>query len=280
MDGIIIIDKPRGPTSRAAVSEVKNILGASKAGHLGTLDPLATGVLPIFLDKATKLIDILSRSDKTYIAKMRIHKEGISTKEIENVMKRFTGVIEQIPPVRSAVKRVKRKRKIYEMKIISRDGKVVEFSVKCEAGTYVRKLIHDMGLEFGGAHMIWLRRIQAGPFKIEDSITIDRLKEIKNSFGISELIEKNIIMSVSEIKKFCKKVYIKKSAEFSVTHGSPLFSNGVLKKDKLSKGELFLILGNDGDVLGLGEYIGEKVFAKVKSILYEKKMVSKFETNL
>jgi len=279
MNGIIVIDKYGGPTSRSIVLEIKKILGVSKAGHLGTLDPLATGVLPIFLDKATKLIDILSRSDKTYIAKMRIHKY-VDTNEIKNVMKKFTGVIEQIPPVRSAVKREKRKRKIYEIKYLSRQGNIIEFSVKCEAGTYIRKLIHDMGLEIGGAHMVWLRRVQAGPFKIEDAISIKKLKELKKEIGMAGLIERNIIKSVNVLKNFCKKVYIKKTAEFSITHGSPIFLQGVLKSDKLKKGELFLILSHDGEILGLGEFVGKKIFAKIKSILELKNKVSDCETKL
>ena len=169
---------------------------------------------------------------------------------------------------------------IYEIKYLSRQGNIIEFSVKCEAGTYIRKLIHDMGLEIGGAHMVWLRRVQAGPFKIEDAISIKKLKELKKEIGMAGLIERNIIKSVNVLKNFCKKVYIKKTAEFSITHGSPIFLQGVLKSDKLKKGELFLILSHDGEILGLGEFVGKKIFAKIKSILELKNKVSDCETKL
>ncbi len=260
MDGIIIVDKPKGLTSRAVVDKVKRILNVKKAGHVGTLDPIATGVLPIFVGKATKLVEIMSRSDKEYVGEMRLHKD-VSKEDLENAMKKFTGVIEQVPPVRSAVKRQKRKRRIYEFALLSKSGRIAEFRVKCEAGTYVRKLIHDMGQELGGAHMFSLRRTAAGPFKITDAIPLERAKEK--------------ILPIDVLKKYYKKVYLKKTAEYSVTHGSPIFSGGVLRNDALERGELFLILDHDGDILGLGEFVGERMFGKVKSII---RVVSKSET--
>ncbi len=265
MDGIIILDKPKGPTSRFVVSQIKSLF-KSKAGHVGTLDPKVTGVLPIFMGKATKLVEIMERSDKEYVGKMRLHKD-VDEKTLRDEMKRFVGTIEQVPPVRSAVKRVPRKRKIYEFQLISKSGKLADFRVKCEAGTYVRKLVHDLGENIGGAHMVELRRTMAGPFTLDDAKKMDEIR--KEMF--------DAVLPVETLKKFYKSVQIKKTAEFSVTHGSPIFKNGIQKVDPSKPGELLLILDHDGFVIGLGEYVGKKIEVKVKSVIHQ---VSKSETNL
>ena len=263
MDGIIIVDKPKGPTSRS-VAQIIGVLFKSKAGHVGTLDPKVTGVLPIFIGKATKLVDIMSESDKEYVGKMFLHKD-VDEKALRIHMSAYTGTITQVPPVRSAVKRAPRKRKIYEFELLSKSRRVAEFRVRCEAGTYVRKLIHDMGQEIGGAHMVELRRTAAGPFTLKDAIP---LKKVEND-------PLKYLRQVEVLKKFYKSAKLKKSSEYSVSHGSPIFENGVAESDEILKGEKFLILDHDGFVIGLGEYVGGKMFAKVKSILYT---VSKSET--
>ncbi|MFQ5531957.1 MAG: RNA-guided pseudouridylation complex pseudouridine synthase subunit Cbf5, partial [Candidatus Nanoarchaeia archaeon] len=168
--GIINIDKPSGPTSfnvsdqmRAALKE----LGVRKTSHFGTLDPKVTGVLPIALNRACKLTGFFIGHDKEYVGIMRMHEE-ISMEDIEKMIrKKFLGKIIQKPPVKSRVKRQAREREIKEFKLLEQDSnrKDILFKTTVQGGTYIRKLIDDLGKELNiGAHMLELRRIRAGIF--------------------------------------------------------------------------------------------------------------------
>ena len=142
--GIVNIDKPKGPTSHQVSDYVQKILGINKAGHSGTLDPRVTGVLPIALGRATRVVQILLTAGKEYIGIMHLHKE-VGKEKIKNVVSQFIGNIRQIPPIKSAVKRVERVRKVYYFEILEIDGKDVLFKVGVESGTYIRKLCDDIG---------------------------------------------------------------------------------------------------------------------------------------
>jgi len=137
--GIINLDKPPNPTSHEVVSFVKKILEIPRAGHSGTLDPAVTGVLPIALNKATRILDTLLLAGKEYVSVMQVHQD-IPHDKIKEVMLEYVGEIFQRPPIRASVKRVLRKRKIYELKILEIDDRLVLFKMSCQAGTYVRKL--------------------------------------------------------------------------------------------------------------------------------------------
>ena len=133
-NGLINLDKPQGPTSHQVDSWVKKILNIDKVGHSGTLDPNATGVLPLGLGAATKSLQFLLLAGKEYVGIMKLHK-NVSKKQLFEVCKGFVGEINQVPPVRSAVKRVKRKRKIYYFDILEVRDRDVLFRVGCESGT-------------------------------------------------------------------------------------------------------------------------------------------------
>jgi len=167
---IINIDKPKGFTSFDVVNKLRYLFKVKKVGHFGTLDPMVTGVLPIAIGKATRLTPYFMNKDKTYIGKFRLHKK-ISKVDLEKEMKKFLGTINQLPPQKSRVKRQIRKRNIHEFKIIKKHEKIVEFKSVVQAGTYIRKLISDLGEKIGGAHMTELRRTQAGIFEIKNSHT-------------------------------------------------------------------------------------------------------------
>src|SRR6056297_3629407 len=179
--GILNIDKPVRTTSfevsdfvRKKIAEAEGVetkKKSRKTSHFGTLDPQVTGVLPVALGRAVKLTGFFIGEDKTYIGIARFHQEV----EIETLQKeideKFTGKIMQTPPVKSSVKRQAREREVYEYKILetSEEGneknKDFLFYVKCQGGTYARKLVSDLGAEIGvGAHMLELRRLKAGPF--------------------------------------------------------------------------------------------------------------------
>ena len=175
--GIVNIDKPSGPSSHQVSSYVKKILHISKSGHSGTLDPKVTGVLPVALGKGTRIVNSLLKAGKEYVCLIRVHCD-VDDKNIKKVIMSFVGEIDQTPPVRSAVKRQKRKRTIYYIEIIETRGREVLFRVGCQAGTYIRKLCSDIGEQLGaGAHMAELRRTRAGPFSEETICTLQDLTD-------------------------------------------------------------------------------------------------------
>ena len=160
---ILNVDKPAGPTSYRTGERIQQAVGADKMAHFGTLDPKVTGVLPVALNRACKLTRWFLRKDKTYVGIMRLH-EDVPDGRLREEMEKFLGTITQVPPVRSRVKREPRERQVFSWEILSRDGQDVHFRASVEAGTYIRKLIDDMGDGVGGAHMLELRRTRAGIF--------------------------------------------------------------------------------------------------------------------
>jgi tRNA pseudouridine55 synthase len=210
--GVINLNKPEGISSLSAVKRVKKILYARKAGHTGTLDPLATGVLPVCINEATKLVRFLIDQDKEYSAIMVLGAETdtgdmegevvargsvpkISKVEMEYILKSFVGKIMQIPPVHCAKKkkgiplyRMARmgmevevepvEVQIYSLKLKEMDLPRIAFDIHCSKGTYIRALVRDIGRRLGcGGYLFSLKRIRCGPFRIESSIEIDHLKE-------------------------------------------------------------------------------------------------------
>ena len=213
MNGIIIIDKPMGRTSHDMVYVMRKLTGIKKVGHTGTLDPMATGVLPVCIGNATKVADMLTLSDKRYIAELVLGRTtdtqdadgkvltecdvNCTEEEIRAAVMSFVGEIEQIPPMYSAIKQngkklyelarqgieVERKSRritINSIDILKIDGVCITIDVSCSKGTYIRTLCEDIGKKLHvGAYMNTLRRIKTGPFTIEESHTVDELKSLK-----------------------------------------------------------------------------------------------------
>jgi H/ACA ribonucleoprotein complex subunit 4 len=179
----VIIDKPSGPTSHDVVDAMRRILRLRRVGHTGTLDPKVTGVLPIAIGRATRLAGMLLSAGKEYAAEMLVHSDAPEEK-VREVIDGLVGTIEQVPPVKSRVKRVPRKREIYEIEILSIEKRRVTFRVSCQGGTYIRKLIHDAGQTLGtGAHMSKLHRTRAGPFRESECFT---LEDVETAFHAHE----------------------------------------------------------------------------------------------
>ena len=171
----LCLDKPAGPSSHEATVWARNILGVERGGHAGTLDPIVTGVLPIAIGSAVKLLRALAQSDKEYvcIAKFKRSPEGI-----EKALREFTGKIYQTPPEESAVKKALRTRAIHGIRLLEVDGTRALFKAKCQHGTYIRTLCKDLGEVMGNAcEMEELRRISAGPFSEKDCCTFQELKD-------------------------------------------------------------------------------------------------------
>ncbi|MCH5191764.1 MAG: tRNA pseudouridine(55) synthase TruB [Oscillospiraceae bacterium] len=220
MTGIICLDKPAGMTSFSAVKRASRILGVKKAGHTGTLDPMATGVLVIMLSNCTRFIELLPEHKKSYIARARlgvttdtldITGEILSQKDVNvtecqllEAAEKFKGEILQTPPMYSALKkdgerlydlarkgidipREQRKITVENLKISNFDGKDFTIEVTCSAGTYIRSLCDDIGRELGcGACMTDLRRTSANGFSVETALTLEELENAVNSGEINK----------------------------------------------------------------------------------------------
>ena len=221
VSGIIIFDKPYGFSSNGALQKVRWLLNADKGGHTGSLDPLATGVLPLCFGEATKFSRYLLDADKVYEATMQLgvttntadaEGEVLETKEvnvsaadIEAVLPQFRGVIEQIPPMYSALKkdgqplyklaragltvdRPARTVTISELELLSFEGTQARIRVACSKGTYIRSLVEDIGAVLGcGAHVALLRRTEAGPFDLTHAVTLAELERAHEEGGAEAL---------------------------------------------------------------------------------------------
>ncbi|WP_175060222.1 RNA-guided pseudouridylation complex pseudouridine synthase subunit Cbf5 [Thermococcus sp. 2319x1] len=255
--GVINLDKPPGPTSHEVVAWVKKLLNLQKAGHGGTLDPKVTGVLPVALERATRVVQALLPAGKEYIALMHLHGD-VPEDKIRAVMKEFEGEIIQRPPLRSAVKRKLRTRKVYYIEIIEIEGKDVLFKAGVEAGTYIRSLIHHIGLALGvGAHMAELRRTRSGPFKEDE--TIVTLHDLIDAYhfwkedGIEEYFRK-AIQPMEKAVEHLPKVWIRDSAVAAVTHGADLAVPGIVKLHKgIKHGDLVAIMTLKDELVALGK---------------------------
>jgi H/ACA ribonucleoprotein complex subunit 4 len=257
-NGIILLDKPSGPTSHELVAWTKRILGITKAGHSGTLDPGTTGLLPIGLGDATKALSILLLGPKEYYAIARIHQQkdlGI----IDSVLAQFTGEIYQRPPQRSSVKRSTRVRRIYELQRLETVNNILLLRVLCEAGTYIRKLVYDIGEILGtGATMFELRRTRVSVFsesqdnlvRLHDLVdAVETYKETNNDEKIRSFI-KPIEVALEGVLS----VAVKDSAVDALCHGAQVAIPGIVAIDKnIRKGNLVAIYSLKGEIVALGE---------------------------
>lgn len=255
--GLIILDKPPGPTSHETVAWTKRLLKIPKIGHSGTLDPQVSGVLPLGLGEATKALGVLLYGPKEYHALGRIH--SLPSKEkLNEIIHLFTGEIFQKPPQRSAVVRQTRTRTIYEFEVIEQKERLLLTRILCESGTYIRKLYYDMGEVLGpGATMIELRRTRVDQFRESDGLIT--LHELANAFSIWEeqkdetklrKMIKPIEYALSEIKS----VVVRDSAVDAMCHGAQLAIPGILQiSPNLKKGDVVAIYTQKGEVVALAE---------------------------
>ncbi|MBM4349202.1 MAG: tRNA pseudouridine(55) synthase TruB [Deltaproteobacteria bacterium] len=236
IDGLLVVDKPEGMTSLDVVREIKARFLIKKAGHIGTLDPFATGVLPIVINEGTKLVPFLHDDPKGYEAVMKLGEEtrtddltgeiikkgvweGLSTEVIRMVFKSFSGKIRQTPPMFSAVKvkgkplyrmarkgieieREEREIHLYDLQIQKIDLPIIHFRVSCSRGTYIRALARDIGKRIGcGAHLISLRRTRSGPFTLDQAIPMDGLKALtgNEAFHSSLIPMREVLLGLPEV---------------------------------------------------------------------------------
>ncbi len=279
IDGIINIYKERGYTSHDVVAKLRGILRQKKIGHTGTLDPEAQGVLPVCLGKATKVCDMLTDRDKTYRAVLllgrttdtqdvtgRILEERpvvCTEEELRACVSGFAGEQEQIPPMYSALK--VDGRRLYEL---ARQGVEVErrprritirritvdeicfpeatLTVTCSKGTYIRTLCHDIGAALGcGGCMKQLLRTKAGPFVLEDSVTLDTVERYRDAGRLAE-----IVMSTDSVFRQYRAVSLTPEAERLVRNGNPLYGR-LLREGGFGDGELVRVYAENGEFLAV-----------------------------
>ncbi|RJQ15841.1 RNA-guided pseudouridylation complex pseudouridine synthase subunit Cbf5 [Candidatus Woesearchaeota archaeon] len=250
--GIINVDKPSGPSSHQVSAYVRQILEIEKTGHSGTLDPKVTGVLPVALGRGTRIVQSLLNAGKEYICLMHLHHE-VPEKKLRAACESFVGKIKQLPPVKSAVKRQERWRKIYYLEILEIKEQDVLFLVGCQAGTYIRKLVHDIGQKIGGAHMIELRRTKAGPFNESSLVT---LQELKDAFIFykqgNDAMLKKLIMPIERGVEHLAKIWIADSSVDAICHGAQLKVPGVAQLNHFEIEDEIAIMTLKNELVAVG----------------------------
>lgn len=274
--GIINIDKPSGPTSFNVSDFVRKSLNLRKTSHFGTLDPKVTGVLPVAINRACKLTGYFLGEDKEYVGIMRLH-ENVDNVELDKIKKvikeKFLGKIMQMPPLKSRVKRQTRPRNIYSFELIEvgEDKKDILFKVKCEGGTYIRKLIDDLGKELRvGAHMLELRRISAGIFDESFSVNLYEFEKAIEEYkkGNSELL-KNIIIPGEIINKLHPVIEIKPDNLKQIFTGKPIHKKDLIKDTGIKKDSTVCVF-SERKFIGMYKILrGKEIFAKSEFVMQE-----------
>lgn len=268
-NGIINLDKPAGPNSHQVSDWVKKILKLKKAGHGGTLDPAVTGILPVALDNATKVIKLMLIGGKEYIAIMHLHNDS-DEETIKRTMQKFIGKIKQLPPKRSNVKREIREREIYELEFLGMDGRDVLFRAKCQHGTYVRRLCEQLGKELGTeAHMTELRRIKAGGFTEKDNLVT--LQDVSDAYYFfkeegNETFLRYCIQPMENVLANVPKIWVFDSTINTLCSGAKLAVPGISKlENSITANRAVAVLSLKGELVGIGtSLLDSKEMAELK----------------
>ena len=252
--GFVVVDKPFGPTSNQVSSWVRKELNLKKTGHFGTLDPNATGVLPVGLNHGTRVSPALAKSDKEYVFEAKLRKEK-PEEEIIDVLNSFEGVNKQTPPEKSAVKKQERDREVYNIEFLEKEGRKVLGKVRCESGFYVRVLIRQLGEELDTeAEMEELRRTAQGNLEECETNTLQDVVDAYHFYkedGDEEAI-RDVIYPIERAVQHLKKIVVKDSAVNAVANGANLGTSGVSKlQDGIEIGDTVAITTLKGELIAL-----------------------------
>ena len=278
IDGIILLDKPLGMSSNHALQHVKRLYNAEKAGHTGSLDPLATGLLPICFGEATKYSQHLLDADKVYRTTMRLGQKtttadaegdiiqerpipSLTAAEIETVLAQFRGELQQVPSMYSALKkdgkplyelarqgieveREARTIQIYRLELLAVEPLYWQLEVACSKGTYIRNLVEDIGEALGcGAHVVELRRLASGPFQLQENLSLDDLRALAEQ-GFEALDALLLAPWAAMADK--PKITLSENSAYYLLHGNPVHVHGLPDEE-------VLIFDQDQRFLGLGQ---------------------------
>ena len=283
IDGALLLDKPVGLSSNRALQEAKKLLGAKKAGHAGTLDPLASGLLLVLFGEATKFAGPMLDADKEYRATVKLgvttstaDAEGtvleqkpvdVAPDEVAATLARFRGTIEQLPPMHSALKRdgvplyklaragrtVERRPRqieIFELELLRAELPLLEVRVRCSKGTYIRTLAEDIGAALGtGAHLAALRRTASGRFTLKDAVTLEALQALRD--------RRSALLPLGALLEGLPSARLDAAAEARLRNGQALKISG------LEEG-LCAIYRADGAVIGLGQAQAEGILKPLR----------------
>ncbi len=229
------------------------MFGGIKVGHGGTLDPAVTGVLPVGMGLSVRALDALHYLQKEYVGVMRFHSD-IRRGAVEELFTKFTGNIYQTPPVRSAVRRERRVRRIHSLRLLEMNGRMVLFSVSCEAGTYIRTLCRDIGeASCAGGQMIELRRTKSGPFSEQQAVTLQVLEDALyyRSRGDDSMLRAAIHPFETLLSAF-PAITVKESAVDSICHGANLTVRGISAVPKgMKRGSVVSLMTAKGEGVAL-----------------------------
>jgi tRNA pseudouridine55 synthase len=283
IDGVLLVDKPEGPTSHDVVAVARRSLGLQRIGHAGTLDPLATGLLVLMIGRATRLASLLSRADKTYRGVIRL---GVSTDTYDRAgvpdgppravsvdretllrhLDRFRGTVQQVPPVFSAKKvrgtpmyRLARRRRpvtpvatavtFRRLELLGLSGADMEIEAEVSAGTYLRSFAHDLGQLLGcGAHLHTLRRVASGPFRVEDAIPLREVEGLGRETA-------GRVLPLGEIPLGMPTLRVTASGAHAVRHGRALGLHDVLSPALPIPPGRCRLQGPEGDLVAIAEVV-------------------------
>jgi len=274
---ILNIDKPSGPTSfdiSDFVHKKLKEIGVRKTSHFGTLDPKVTGVLPIALNRACKLTGFFLGADKEYVGIMRFHEKVDIEKLKKAISDRFIGKIRQTPPVKSRVKRQEREREIKRFEILeqSEGEKDFVFIAEVQGGTYIRKLIDDLGKELGiGAHMLELRRIRAGIFS-ENDFEFVNLYDFEKAVDIyikekNETLLRKILIPAEVIGEIYPVIGVKEEVIEKLFTGKPVLKEDIVKSIDVNENYLICVF-SDNKFIGVYRVINSRdIFAKPEFVM-------------
>ena len=256
--GILLVKKPRGPTSHQLTAWVREILGIKKIGHGGTLDPMATGLLTILCGRATRLTDIILKGDKRYISVIRFGRD-IELKELENILSNLSGEIYNVPPKESAVKVQVRTRTIESLNLIDYDqsARIAVIEISCVAGTYIRTLTRDIGLLLDtSCEMLELHRDRTSIFDEKMACDMHQLKDAiflwKEHNDDRGLIK--LLTPIESILGKIPSITVKDGAVAAMTHGAPLAKPGIISSStEFESGSTVVIKSLKGEAVALAE---------------------------
>ena len=284
IDGVLVLDKPPGCTSNEILQRIKRMFGAAKAGHTGSLDPLATGVLPLCFGEATKFSQFLLDADKAYVVKAKwgertdtsdadgevvesCSTDGLTQSALLPVLEQFTGEIEQIPSMYSALKhngqplyklarqgveveRPARKVRIHSLELLEFDTAYFSLAVSCSKGTYVRNLVEDIAAAMGNlAHVVELRRTQAGPYTLEQAVTVETLSQALDSGGHKALDE--LLLPLGTSADHWPELALSESTAFYLRNGNPVQIPGAPVEGWVK------MIGPNQEFIGVGEVLDD-----------------------
>lgn len=254
--GVVNLDKPPGPSSHQVAAWVRDLTETDKAAHTGTLDPNVTGCLPVLLGTATRLASALLEQ-KEYVAILQLH--GPVPSDLDAVIAAFEGPIYQKPPRKSAVARELRVRTIESLTVLEQADRQLLLRIRCESGTYIRKLCHDLGLALGtGGHMAELRRTATTPFDDRTLVTLhgltDALVEWRDR-GDTEALSRHVFPAERALRHL-PRVTIAPSAAREVANGAPVYAPGVIDTDTSSIGTTVACYTPNDAVVCLGDLVG------------------------